>query len=63
MWCSVVNRALSLEGNNLQCEGAIQLIKPFAEQALLEAQKRADAVAAAVSADKLDQDHSQVQSE
>jgi len=59
-----LNRALYLEGNNLQCEGAIQLIKPFAEQALLDAQRQAAAAAAAaVSTDKLDQDHSQVQSE
>jgi len=52
-------RALYLDGNNLQCDGAIQLIKPFAEQALLTAQKQdadaadeAAAAAAAVSADK-----------
>jgi len=64
MCCVVYNRALYLDGNNLQCDGAIELIKPFAEQALIDAQNRADAAAAAaaaVAADKLDQGHSQGQ--
>jgi len=44
--CGLSNRALYLDGNNLQCDGATQLMTPFAEQALI------DAAAAAALADK-----------
>ena len=44
-FCVLFNRALYLDGNNLQCDGAIQLMKPFAEQALIDAEAAAAALA------------------
>ena len=48
MRCVLLDRALYLDGNNLECEGATHLIQPFVEQALLDAHKHAAAAAAAV---------------
>jgi len=48
--CMLFNRSLYLDGNNLQCEGAINLIRPFAEQAVIDAELEAEAAAAAAAA-------------
>jgi len=45
-------RALYLDGNNLQCEGAMDLIRPFADQATIDAEKQAEAAEAAAAADE-----------
>ena len=48
-----LRRALYLDGNNLQCEGAMNLIRPFAEQAVLDDMlKQAEAADEATATDK-----------
>jgi len=53
----VFGRSLYLDGNNLQCQGAMDLIRPFADEAIFvdaEKQLLAEAAAAAAAAAAVD---------